>query len=72
VLKITYTIWGHSFWVLITVGWAASIGLAAAIYYAIERPAGRLRKRLSSHPTEPPQRAPSTASPPVANRAAET
>jgi len=56
VLKVTYTIWGHSFWVLITVGWAAAIGLSAAIYYAIERPAGRLRKRLSSHPAPSPPR----------------
>jgi peptidoglycan/LPS O-acetylase OafA/YrhL len=56
VLKVVYTVWGHSLWVLVCVGWVASIGLAAAIYYAIERPAGRLRKRLSAHAIEQPRR----------------
>jgi peptidoglycan/LPS O-acetylase OafA/YrhL len=56
VLKMVYTVWGHSIWVLLCVGWVASIGLAAAIYYAIERPAGRLRKRLSAHAVEEPRR----------------
>jgi peptidoglycan/LPS O-acetylase OafA/YrhL len=46
VLKITYTVWGHHFWILVTVGWALAIGAAAAIHYAVERPAGRLRQRL--------------------------
>ena len=53
-LKLTYTIFGHKFWVLITIGWAVSIGMAAAIYYAVERPTGRLRKRL--HADKPPRR----------------
>ncbi|MDB6107204.1 MAG: acyltransferase 3 [Gammaproteobacteria bacterium] len=58
VLKAVYSVWGHSIWVLLCVGWVASIGLAAAIYYAIERPAGRLRKRLSAHPVQQPLRPP--------------
>jgi peptidoglycan/LPS O-acetylase OafA/YrhL len=58
VLKVVYSVWGHSIWVLLCVGWVASIGLAAAIYYAIERPAGRLRKRLSAHPVQQPRRLP--------------
>jgi peptidoglycan/LPS O-acetylase OafA/YrhL len=53
VLKMTYTVWGHKFWVLLTVGWLAAIGLSAVIYYAIEKPAGRLRKRL--HGGRPPR-----------------
>jgi peptidoglycan/LPS O-acetylase OafA/YrhL len=57
VLKIVYTIWGHKLWVLLSVGWIASIGVSAAIYYVIERPAGRLRKRLASHPIRQPPRA---------------
>ena len=59
VLKMVYTVWGHKLWVLLCVGWAASIGLSAAIYYVIEKPAGRLRKRLASHPIlRPPPRTP--------------
>jgi peptidoglycan/LPS O-acetylase OafA/YrhL len=58
VLKMVYTVWGHKLWVLLCVGWVASIGLSAAIYYAIERPAGRLRKRLASHPIRQPRRTP--------------
>jgi peptidoglycan/LPS O-acetylase OafA/YrhL len=56
VLKAVYTVWGHSLWMLLSVGWVASIGLAAAIYYVIERPAGRLRKRLSVHGIQQPRR----------------
>jgi peptidoglycan/LPS O-acetylase OafA/YrhL len=57
VLKMVYTVWGHKLWVLLCVGWAASIGLSAAIYYVIEKPAARLRKRLASHPIlRPPPR----------------
>jgi peptidoglycan/LPS O-acetylase OafA/YrhL len=46
VLKITYTLFGHSIWIILCVGWTAAIAASAAIYYAIERPTGRLRKRL--------------------------
>jgi peptidoglycan/LPS O-acetylase OafA/YrhL len=58
VLKSVYSLWGHSIWVVLPVGWVVSIGLAAAIYYVIERPAGELRKRLSAHPIQQPQRGP--------------